>query len=107
MQIGYDSVGKGKADKIFEFKPWPIGGTTNSLSAHRAEAFGVDPSADASNVRTRKRQGGQLDERGEKRKVHARRSRAEVKRLVKEKERMEQGAELGAQEEDGGSSGRP
>ena len=46
MQISREFVGSGDQDQIHDFKPWPAGGTTNSLSQDSSSFSGADPNAE-------------------------------------------------------------
>ena len=71
-------------DPIFQFKPWPIGGTTNSLSLRDSGVFGAGANVARANVRQRK-EGGSLDEAGKKRQKVQRTRRAQVGAAFKQK----------------------
>ena len=67
MQISREFVGSGDQDQIHDFKPWPAGGTTNSLSQDTSSFSGADPNADAGDVNVRKRKARSEDDRARKR----------------------------------------
>ena len=81
MKISEDYHGaQQEEDPILKFKPWPIGGTTNSLSLRSAMNMGADPDADRGDVNVRRRRGGELSEEGKKRQKVRNERRREVAR---------------------------
>ena len=101
MQLSEDLLGANRGqDPIFQFKPWPPGGTTNSLSvASAASGFVGAGDDDRGNVRTRateKRAGGKLDSAGLARESERKKQRPVVRGKLKEAGVRE--------EEDGGGS---
>ena len=79
-------------DPIFQFKPWPIGGTTNSLSVRDSGVFGAGANVARANVRQRK-EGGSLDEAGKKRQKVQRVRRTQVGAAFKQKAKEGKGKE--------------
>ena len=81
MKISEDFHGaQGEEDPIVKFKPWPIGGTTNSLSLRSAMHMGADADADRGDINVRRRRGGELSEEGKKRQKVQNERRREVAR---------------------------
>lgn len=113
MQLSEDLLGSTRAqDPIFHFKPWPSGGTTNSLSvASASSAFVAAGDDDRGNVRTRateKRAGGKLDAAGLAREGHRKKIRPVVRGMLKEAQDQVSTHEPGLRGEDedeGGARG--
>ena len=91
MQLSENLLGITKSeDPIFKFKPWPEGGTTNSLSVVTAGVGGGSSNdGDRGNVRTRavvkRSQGDSEDHHGERRKEMKKRQRSEVGKKLLDK----------------------
>jgi hypothetical protein len=104
MKISEDYHGvQEEEDPILKFKPWPIGGTTNSLSLRSAMHMGADPDADRGDVNVRRRRGGELSAEGKKRQKVQNERRREVARNLRAAE-GNNGVEGGAMETGGGGN---
>jgi hypothetical protein len=99
MEISENFQGAGvEDDPIFKFKPWPIGGTTNSLSLRAAiSSMGGDVNVSRGDVNVRKREGGKLSAAGQKRQAVQRENRKKVVAQLRKGEGKEAMEEEGAE----------
>ena len=102
MQISREFVGSGDQDQIHDFKPWPAGGTTNSLSQDTSSFSGADPNADAGDVNVRKRKARSEDEKACKRRESIKKGKKSVEAELRKNTdaRARTVMETGAEEED-------
>ena len=102
MQISREFVGSGDLDQIHDFKPWPAGGTTNSLSQDTSSFSGADPNADAGDVNVRKRKARSEDKRACKRRDCIKKGKKSVEAELRKNTdaRARRVMEMGSEEED-------